>query len=269
MKFALNYSPIACELIDSGLIEVDLLKLPDWEDLVAEISAQYPVYVHFSNKAGQGSPTSQEIRAMQHLRQHTGTKYVNTHLLPRYEDVSRPDDPQCVIDTTKRDIIPLIDFFGAENVIIENIPFPESTRDKPILAIDPRVMRAVVEDLNIGFLLDIGHARRTAEHLATDPRGYISQLPVERLKEVHITGLGYYNDGHRTDHMPMREDDWELFQWVLDQIACGAFGKPDIIACEYGGIGEHFAWRTDRDVIKREAPRMLMMIREASEKLLP
>lgn len=264
MLFSLNYSPEMAELIRAGLIEVDRIKCPEWPDMIADARQVGPVYVHFRLMAGQGLLPESLLDTVAAFRDDTQTPFVNTHIAPRFQDYTDPSDRQVVIDGIKASLTQLADRFGPQNVIAENIPYPEHRNpDKPFLSVDTEVISRAITETGVGLLLDLGHARRTAEHLAIDPRLYISALPVDRLREVHITGLGYNQNGDRVDHLPMREDDWELLQWALDNIRTGRWSEPWSVSCEYGGIGEQFRWRSSKDVIAVEAPRMMQMIRES------
>lgn len=264
MIFSLNYSPQMAELMAEGAIHVDRIKCPEWPDLIATARQSGPVYVHFRLMAGQELLPEALLDEVARFRDETDTPFVNTHIAPRLEDYSDPNDKQAVIDGIKRSLDQLAARFGAENVIAENIPYPEGRRNnKNFLSADPEVISRAINETGVGLLLDLGHALRTAEHLAIDPRLYIAGLPVTRLREIHITGLGYNRDGHRSDHMPMRDDDWELLAWALENVRTGNWSEPWSVSCEYGGIGEIFAWRSRKDVIAVEAPRMVAMIHAA------
>lgn len=264
MLFSLNYSPEMAELILAGQIHVDRIKCAEWPEMIAAAQPIAPVYVHFRLMAGQGLLAADLLDSVAQMREETNTPFVNTHIAPRFQDYTDPADRQAVIDGIKVNLEQLADCFGAENVIAENIPYPErNLGDKPYWSADPEVITRAIEEAGVGLLLDLGHARRTAEHLAIDPRRYISELPVSRLREIHITGLGYNQKGERIDHMPMRDEDWDLLQWALDNIRDGRWPEPWSVSCEYGGIGQMFRWRSERDVIAREAPRMLEMIHAA------
>lgn len=264
MLFSLNYSPEMADLIRDGLIYVDRIKCADWPDMIAMAAPIAPVYVHFPLLAGQGLLPEDLLDRVATMRDESATPFVNTHIAPRFQDYADPTDTRSVIDGIKANLQQLARRFGAENVIAENIPYPETNpRDKPYLSADPEVITRAIEETDVGLLLDLGHARRTAEHLAIDPRRYISELPVSRLREVHVTGLGYDQDGKRVDHLPMRDEDWDLLQWALDNIRDGHWPEPWSVSCEYGGTGPAFRWRSEREVIAREAPRMLEMIRAA------
>lgn len=268
MHFSLNYSPEMADLIRVGQIQVDRIKCPEWPDMIAEARRVGPVYVHFRLMAGQGLLPSSLLDEVERFRDETATPFINTHIAPRFQDYADPSDKQAVIDGIKASLLQLVERFGAETVIAENIPYPEhNPGDKPFFSADPEVITEVITATGVGLLLDLGHARRTAEHLAIDPRRYISGLPVSRLREVHITGLGYNQQGERVDHLPMRDDDWDLLQWALDNIRDGHWSRPWSVSCEYGGVGEPFRWRSKKEVIAVEAPRMARMIREAQPAL--
>jgi uncharacterized protein (UPF0276 family) len=264
VKFALNYSEPAAELVRAGKIQIDLFKTPPWEDVAAKATTLRPVYIHFAMQAGQGDNPKTGLDTIQHWLDMTITPSVNTHIAPLLADLNDPTDADEVIAKVVPDIMELVEWFGADQVIAENVPYPERIPTKPYLASDPQVINAIIQQTGCGLLLDIGHARRTAEYLALDPQRYISQLPVHRLREIHITGLGYHvEDGRRVDHLPMREDDWELLGWALDHIKAGNWAKPHIVACEYGGVGENLIWRCEPEVIATQIPRMYAMVHAA------
>jgi uncharacterized protein len=265
MKFALNYSPQAVELLKAGEIEIDLFKCPDWEDLVPLAQAHCPAYVHFAFQAGTRRVEAAEMDAAQRWRERTGTPYINTHITPVYSQLANPEDREEVVACVLQDVMPMVERFGADHVIAENIPYPERrATDKPYLSADAEVITRVIETANCGLLLDLGHARRTSEYLAIDPRRYIQQLPVHRLREVHVTGLGYHpDDGRRNDHLPMMEEDWLLLEWALGCIQRGEWSTPWVVSCEYGGVGPFFGRFSDIDVIRAQIPRMAEMVKSA------
>jgi hypothetical protein len=61
----------------------------------------------------------------------------------------------------------------------------------------------------------------------------------------------------------MTDPDWALFEWALAKIQSGAWPTPWVVACEYGGIGPIFDWRSDPAVIAHDIPRMVELVRAA------
>ena len=263
MKFALNYSPQAVALLHAGKIEIDLFKCPNWTDLVEEAQQQRPVYIHFPLVAGQRNVEKVGLDSIADWLATTETSYVNTHLGARVEDLPDATDVDAVVAAMVADVQLLVDRFGAENVMAENVPYPDFYGDKPRIVVEPAVIRRVIETCDCGLLLDLAHARLSSDSLGMDVHEYITLLPIERLREIHVTGIGLNREGQREDHLPMTEPDWALFEWALQQIDSGVWAMPEIVACEYGGIGPLFDWRSDPDVIAHDIPRTVAMLREA------
>src|SRR4051812_724592 len=99
MRFAVNYSAAAAQLVANRLIEPDLFKVPSWPDLIATAAVMKPVYVHFPLRAGCGSGVidtetrqSPDWAQIEALLATTGTPYVNVHLTPTIGDHPEIDE---------------------------------------------------------------------------------------------------------------------------------------------------------------------------------
>lgn len=106
--------------------------------------------------------------------------------------------------------------------------------------------------------------RSAPRNLDTDPIAYIDSLPIDRAREIHVTGIALI-DGAHSDHYPMTDPDWAILAWYLEQVAAGR-SQPTLIACEYGGIGPGFVERTDPAVIAADCSRMYDAIRAVRAK---
>jgi len=270
MKFALNYSPQAADLLQRGLIALDLFKCPDWPDLITAARACCPVYVHFGLHAVRDFAEQLDVARIDEFRLSTGTTYVNLHLTPRPADfpdmavdTTDPRDTARIVETMLAAVRRAVEVFGAERVIVENVPYHGPAGDVLRPAVDPAVIRRIVDETGCGFLLDISHARLSARHTGGDEHAYLAQMPGERLRELHVTGIGVNQAGHPSDHLPMTDDDWPFVDWVLDRIRAGEWSAPDLMAFEYGGIGPKFAWRTDPAVIATQVPRLYALAHSA------
>jgi hypothetical protein len=114
----------------------------------------------------------------------------------------------------------------------------------------------VVQETGCGLLLDIPHARIASHYIGMDEREYLAGLPVERIREMHITGLHVNQYGYLQDHLGMLDTDWPSLDWVLERIRGGEWGRPWMMAFEYGGVGEKFAWRRDPQVMQRDVAKL-------------
>lgn len=291
MKFAVHYSQPAAALVDAERINPDYFKCPAWPELIATVQAKYPMYVHFPLRVGGGSGAiDTETRQppdwprIDTLCAQTGTPSINVHLEPTTDDhpdipadTTDPDHIEFLTDCLIRDLRAVVARFGPARVIAENVPNSDGCLHP---AYRPGVVRRAIEACDCGLLLDISHARRAARALGMDARAYIALLPVERTREIHFTGIQQFDDqwirvlrvagvreaiiaqfaGRWQDHLPLTDADWEFTAWSLAQIARGRWGRPWIVALEYGGVGPLWEALTDPAILATQIPRLTAMV---------
>jgi uncharacterized protein (UPF0276 family) len=262
VKLALNYSPQAAELLQKNEIDIDLFKCPDWDEMIATAQETRSVYVHFPLVVGNKSLDSVDWGRIENLLQSTETSYLNTHLAPRIADYSAGVDTYDVLEQIRLDVKMLADRFGADRVIIENVPYSRSEGKDAFLPLcaDPGVFRKIIDETGIGFCLDLSHARITAQYLGLDERGYVASLPVQHLRELHVTGIQTIDDVP-TDHVELDRHDWAAVEWAIDSIRAGRWSHPTLMTFEYGGTTEKYDWRTDPAIISEQTPRLLELAR--------
>lgn len=268
MLFAINYSPQAAALLSEGRIQIDRFKCPPWPDMIAEASPLCPVAVHFEMKAGNGGLNEMDLSPLHAFLEETGTPYINLHLNPTIKnypgfaiDTTQPDQIEQVIQQLIEDVHAVVDEFGAQRVIAENVPYRGQQGKVLRPAVEPWVINRVLDATGCGLLLDISHARIAAHHLGMDEKLYMSQLPVDRLRELHFTGLHNLN-GRLQDHLEILEADWPSLDWVLERIRLGDWTKPWMLAFEYGGVGEKFAPHSNTQVIAEQVPLLFHRVRD-------
>lgn len=293
IPFAVNYSPVLAELVRAGRVRIDRFKCPAWPALLAEARQTLPVYVHFPLVIGGdwGGAWDDEKKQLANLDEvsalleGTDTPLVNTHFIPsvrEYADIpsdSRaPRHVQRVLSAAMRDLEPLIHRFGAQRVTIEHVI---NEHGYLTLAVLPEVIGRLVEESGCGFLLDLSHARLAARNLGLDARAYVRELPLEHIREIHITGLqnmsgelyarlmaagdpdGFASKlrGKWMDHLPMQAEDWPELAWMMTEIRKGApWHEPWIIASEVGGVGGFWELLADADMYLEQVPRMAALI---------
>jgi len=262
MQLAVNYSSPLIRLINERKIKVDLIKCPDWDGMLNEANPYGKITIHFDLDAGLGKTFKVDFDRIKYFKESTATPHFNTHLVtPSNFDIKSNEEQQNINALWRGEIQMMVENFGASNVVLEHFPYTKATPHLQY-ATDSKVFSQVIQDTDCMLLLDLAHARITADTLGIDVKDYVSNLPLDRLVEMHITGIQHYN-GVLTDHFGLAHEDWEIFTWALDQIKGGKWRKPEIIAFEYGGVGEVFAWRTDIDIIKSQVPRLYEMIHKS------
>jgi len=263
MKFAVNFSNPLIQLLKEEAVQIDLIKCPDWAGMLEEAQPYRPVTVHFNLDAGLGTTFKVDFNRIKDLINQTVTPHVNTHLVtPRTLDPDHREELTAINKLWREEIQLMIGQFGADQVALEHFPYTESMPNiRP--AADSRIFSQVILDTGCMLLLDLAHARITADTLGIPVKDYIRALPLDRLVELHTTGIKCHS-GTLTDHFEMDEPDWELLSWALQEIKRGNWREPEIFAFEYGGVGDVFVWRTEVDVLKTQLPKLYEMVHASS-----
>jgi len=293
IQFAVNYSEAAAALLRSGDIQLDFFKCPAWLDLIAKVQTQHPVYVHCPLRVGMGIGDALDTETgnpadwgkYDAILAQTGTPWVSLHLGPEPGD--HPDIPHTslapehvdrVAEALIRDVSAVVDRFGPERVVGENIFGYYGGH--LWTAMLPDVLHRVVEATGCGFLLDLSHARLAARDLGMDSRAYLNALPTAHIREIHVTGIqrfaGHWVEksrrrgvdvdalrfvGRLIDHLPMVEEDWVILEWVVQQIHSGAWAEPWIIAFECGGVGWIYEAVMDEPTLEAQVPRLYALFK--------
>lgn len=272
MQFAINYSPQAAALLQREEIVIDRFKCPNWDWLIAEARQFLQVYVHFDLIAGNGSVRQCDWAAVERQLAQTGTHYVNLHPDVRLRDFGfsaqpeRRSEIERVAEQVLADLAWVSARVGAERVLLENLPFRENARNPAASMVralsDPAELSRIISAARVGLLLDLSHAALSAPAFGLSEDAYIDALPLARVGEVHVTGIGLV-EGERRDHLPMTAPDWTRFAGFIQRLRAGAMGRPAIVAFEYGGVGEKFAWRSDSEVIRRDGQKLYYGVHSA------
>ena len=243
MKLAVQYSEAARSLVERGEVEVDLFKCPPWPEVVEAASALRPAMVHFDFQAGQEPHVREQLVEAEKWLESTETPFVNTHLAPPAG--SRLGDT-ALFGGVRRDVEVLAEYFGADRVQVENVPW-ERRPDFPLdrRGASPTWMKRLVSAAGCRFLLDVAHARLASMEMNLPVKAWIESHPLDRLSELHVTGIAPDSTGRIRDSMPMGLEDRALTEWVLDGIAAGKWPRPWAVVLEYGGVGPKFEWRSD------------------------
>jgi hypothetical protein len=223
--------------------------------MLEEASPYGPITIHYDLDVGLGNSLRIDLERIKHLKEVTLTPHINTHLVsPRSFDIESFHEREKINALWREEIQVMTSYFGSSSVALEHFPFTESMPHIRYPA-DSQVFAKVIEDTGCMLLLDLAHARISAKSLDVDVKDYISALPLDRLVEMHITGIKTHN-GVLTDHFELGDEDWDLFYWALDKIQSDEWRKPEIIAFEYGGVGEVFIWRTNIHKLRLQVPIM-------------
>ena len=104
-------------------------------------------------------------------------------------------------------------------LLIENMGLPPQS--------EPHWVNRVLSETGAGLLLDLAHARVAANLLGMEDRAYLSQLPLEKAAEIHLSG-SRIRFGRRIDaHESLHPEDYDLLAWVLERT------QAQVVTLEY------------------------------------
>jgi uncharacterized protein (UPF0276 family) len=110
-------------------------------------------------------------------------------------------------------------------LILENLDYCPGGAYEHIC--EPAFIAAVLNETGAGMLLDLAHARVSAARLELPIETYLGQLPLDRVRQLHISGPRS-RDGVLFDaHEALLEEDYALLEWVLRRT------KPLALTLEY------------------------------------
>ncbi len=258
MRFAVNYSVPLEKLICAGSLTVDLIKCPEWPNIIHFGQKLAPCYTHNEVAIGNGSLEKLDFSKIRSGLEKTQTPHLNCHLwgsLPGFTNSASEHELQ--LGVWMRDLDLLRKKLPGFEIICENLPAEPSM---PAWAVSryPTLLTDFIHKSDTGLLLDLSHARITAMNYGQDYQAYIAALPTERLAELHITGIKTYCS-YPEDHFEMQENDWQPTAWAADQIRLNAWKTPHIVAFEYGGVGDIFSWRTGGQYLLDQVPKLQML----------
>jgi uncharacterized protein (UPF0276 family) len=274
MFLAINYSLEAADLVRSGKIAIDYFKTPDWGWMVDDAETLRPAAVHFDLEAGNGELDDVDWVEVDRLAQITHTPYINLHLdckqkrFPHMDiETTSNTDRRKVFDQLLSDIMSVVKRYDPGRVILENSPYRGGLGKLLRPSVEPDIIARLVEETGCGFLLDISHAVITARYFSMDAQEYLSCLPTQMVKELHFAGM-HKIKGEWIDHLSIRKRDWRWLEYVLDQVQAGVYGRPWLLAFEYGGVGSVFAWRSYSQVIQEQVPMLTQRVTEFNKRLV-
>lgn len=266
MRLAVNASVEALALREEGILPIDMLKLAlhrEWIDQAAD----GPIYVHFPFGASPDGVRNFDYAETDwpwvfRLMDETETNFLNLHIKIAESDYPDPAGGDQVLADCIRCIQKLADHIPVSQVIIENVvarageaPFIQNAALGPFF-------RSLVAETGCSLLLDTAHLRISCLELGLDFREEVLKFPLHALCEWHVCGVGVKPGGTVLfDSMPMTEEDWHATAFVIAAIREGHAAMPSVVAIEYGGFGDKFEWRSDREEILSECRTMRQMMR--------
>lgn len=203
----------------------------------ARIQEDVPVLLHCSSMsvAGYVPPRESTLDAIADVARQTRTPWIGEHLAfilaDRLDDRVNADPteltytvcPQLSMETIERvemNLGRLRSRFSVP-IILENSPQYFATPGSTIAM--PRFIAQVAQVCNVDLLLDVTHFLITTSNMELDPLESLHSLPLERVVEIHFSGMSMQSGRWWDDHSaPAPEQAFELIEGAKDRIRAKA-----------------------------------------------
>lgn len=245
-RLGLAYGPSALAYLNEHPGGVDYLEIP-FEQLrhapaLAAIQERIPLVLHCASLsvAGSVAPSAATFDAVAQMARRTATPWIGEHLA--FIAAEDTDDPAAEPTTLSYTVCPQLSEESVERVasnlatararigdielIVENSPqyfdVPGSTMGMSDF------VGAVARRCDVGLLLDLTHYLITCINTGVEPRAELERWPLERVVEVHVSGLSSQSGIAWDDHaMPAPPLVFELLDTVLRRV------RPRALTVEY------------------------------------
>ena len=238
-KLFVNFSPALAELAAAGEILFDGIEVGPWFSL-EKISVlkkeyeRYPFQFHSSGYLSGYTGFSKKLEKLKAYHECTQSRWVTPHieLLPYHIFAAGwhlglylpPPNPE---KSKERFLHRLAELKKAIQtpVLLENMAALPGL--KYGFAASPETISEMVQKSGCGLLLDLPHARVAASYQGFDVKDYLQRLPLDKVKQIHVSGPELKNGILWDRHEVMQAEDYALLEWALKH------SSPEIITLEY------------------------------------
>jgi uncharacterized protein (UPF0276 family) len=129
-------------------------------------------------------------------------------------------------------------------VILENMPVDRVLNT--LMESAPGMIRDVLNEVDIDMLLDLAHARVAADFRQMPVEEYLLQLPLHRVRQIHLSGVRRVDGKLQDAHETLVEEDYRLLSWALTRT------KPDVVTLEY--------FKADQEALREMLTRLRQVL---------
>jgi uncharacterized protein (UPF0276 family) len=218
------YGPLTPSLLESYPDSIEYVEVPyellRHDPSVLDYSRRKPFILHCASLsiAGTVAPSDETIQAILNLVGLTNTPWLGEHLsfisAERPEDAFNaeqyaPGEPYNIGYT----VSPPMNETTVE-VVLDSIASYQRRFEVPLLLENPPLyltppgstlsqvefIRRICESCSVQLLLDLTHFYITSQNIGFDPQEQLARLPLDRVVEVHVSGIAFDSDTFWDNH---------------------------------------------------------------------
>jgi uncharacterized protein len=238
MILTTNISKPLIQLLNEGKAPIDALEFGPWYSIqeIIEFRKNYPnipLYFHGGDIINGVGVIPGQIKKIRRYIQASNSPWLSLHITFLLPGIRR-------LFVKRRWYIPKIPLIDSPKEYVNAIKKLNHDLGIPILVENPdpiekytniekniEIIQKILQETNSYLLLDIGHARLSAQRMGISPEEYISQLPMSKVTQVHVSGPREKNGVLIDAHEPLQEIDYKLLEFVL------GLSNPKVLTLEY------------------------------------
>jgi uncharacterized protein (UPF0276 family) len=267
-RLGLAYSPGAMAFVEAHPGMVDYIEMP-FEQLrhapaLAALQTTIPIVLHCASLsiAGFVPPSAETVEAIRGEARRTRTPWLGEHLaFVSADGLDQAPDGQAPPTTLTYTVCPQLseETLGC---VTRNLASVRRNFDVPLILENPPLyftapgstmnlvdyIAEVLARSDTGLLLDLTHFLIGCLNTASDALAEIRRLPLERVVEVHISGLSTQSGVAWDDHaVPAPAEVFELLDSMLARV------RPKAVTLEYNWSPHfpHPIWRSHIERVRR------------------
>jgi len=260
IQLGMTDCPVVRELLHSGQLQLDYLEVhgPNVQDARTAFS-DMPMLLH--NALYQWSLTHAEGLEHKNAAQVTlerlaltRSPWYSLHLGFSVEEVDFYDEAmQGLSPLQPRDLVLERCISRLEQlksmlpvpILIENLDYNPTQAYEYVC--EPDFIQEVLSETGTYLLFDLAHARVTAHAFGISVKDYIAQLPLEKIRQIHLNRPGLRDERLVDTHLALEEEDYVLFEEILSQC------QPWAVTLEYNRDTKNTLLQTKRlrEIINR------------------
>lgn len=239
-KLTVNYSQALQDMVLAGeRLPADGIEVGPWFSVEQIKRARqqlpgWPFHLHMGSLISRVRYKPRTIKRLKRYLSCTENEWLSAHieLLPLARFLlgsrlgiylSRPDVGQAMERFART--LQRVKAAAGMPVILENLP--SLAAEEYGYAADPGILSEILAASGSGLLLDLAHARLAATYRGQAAEAYVSALPLERVRQIHISGIRMRNGRWYDAHESLQEEDYRLLAWALGRC------DPVMVTLEY------------------------------------
>lgn len=237
-KIGCNWSKNLSNLIQKKQVEIDYIKngaFRDFEEQFETMRSLKPILLHglgYDEHSGMRDIGMVDFQRANKLIKRCDSPHYGLHLSIKNADISSYLSDEDIYKHMSKQI-QIFKRNLSVPFLLENIP--DSPEERTVFDhypyAEPDKISKLLIDNDVNLLLDLSHARITTIYRNWDIYDFLKNIPLHRIKEIHVNGSAIDKQGFPVDtHEAMREEDYELLSWILE------YSSPDIVTLEYQGV---------------------------------